>query len=88
MVQRLMFKGYFQETVQERWNTAYQIRFVNISFFLEDGTMKISEPVSKNSGINQGLTVHFFICISPTIINNLLFMCIISKKLLFLRNHI
>ncbi|KZC10057.1 PREDICTED: EF-hand domain-containing family member C2-like [Dufourea novaeangliae] len=53
--QRLMFKAFFQETVQERWKTAYQIRVVNISFFLEDGTVKISEPPTNNSGIEQGV---------------------------------
>ncbi|XP_046141225.1 EF-hand domain-containing family member C2-like [Osmia bicornis bicornis] len=53
--QRLMFKAFFQETVQERWKTAYLIRVVNISFFLEDGTMKISEPVINNSGLEQGV---------------------------------
>ncbi|XP_043250986.1 EF-hand domain-containing family member C2-like [Colletes gigas] len=53
--QRLMFKAFFQETVQERWKTAYQIRVVNISFFLEDGTMKISEPSTENSGLEQGV---------------------------------
>ncbi|XP_006618660.1 EF-hand domain-containing family member C2-like [Apis dorsata] len=57
--QRLMFKAFFQESVHER-NTAYQVRVVNISFFLEDGTMKISEPSVINSGLEQGLTVHFF----------------------------
>nr|XP_012139231.1 PREDICTED: EF-hand domain-containing family member C2-like isoform X3 [Megachile rotundata] len=55
--QRLMFKAYFQETVQERWKAAYQIRVVNISFFLEDATMKISEPPTSNSGLEQGVLV-------------------------------
>ncbi|XP_033360421.1 EF-hand domain-containing family member C2-like isoform X1 [Bombus vosnesenskii] len=53
--QRLMFKAFFQETVNERWKAAYQIRVVNISFFLEDGTMKISEPSVDNSGLEQGV---------------------------------
>ncbi|XP_076235048.1 EF-hand domain-containing family member C2 [Calliopsis andreniformis] len=53
--QRLMFKAFFQETVQERWKTAYQVRVVNISFFLEDGTMKITEPSVENSGLEQGV---------------------------------
>ncbi|XP_050598215.1 EF-hand domain-containing family member C2-like isoform X2 [Bombus affinis] len=53
--QRLMFKAFFQETVNERWKVAYQIRVVNISFFLEDGTMKISEPSVDNSGLEQGV---------------------------------
>ena len=55
--QRLMFKAYFQETVQERWQSAFQIRAVTISFFLEDGTIKIAEPAIDNSGLEQGLTI-------------------------------
>lgn len=54
-----MFKGYFQATVHERWKSSFQIRIVSISFFLEDGTMKISESATDNSGIEQGLRVHF-----------------------------
>ncbi|XP_046604333.1 EF-hand domain-containing family member C2-like [Neodiprion virginianus] len=54
--QRLMFKAYFQETVQERWQS-FQIRVVIISFFLEDGTIKISEPAVDNSGLEQGVLV-------------------------------
>ncbi|KAL6255776.1 hypothetical protein P5V15_013019 [Pogonomyrmex californicus] len=55
--QRLMFKAFFQETVQEKWKTAFHIRVVNISFFLEDGTMKIVEPSVDNSGLEQGVLV-------------------------------
>ncbi|XP_076749581.1 EF-hand domain-containing family member C2 [Xylocopa sonorina] len=55
--QRLMFKAFFQETVHERWKTSYQIRMVYISFFLEDGTMKVSEPSVENSGLEQGVLV-------------------------------
>ncbi|KAG7202805.1 hypothetical protein KM043_009964 [Ampulex compressa] len=55
--QRLMFKAFFQETVQERWKTAFQVRMVIISFFLEDGTMKITEPSVDNSGLEQGVLV-------------------------------
>ncbi|XP_018364525.1 PREDICTED: EF-hand domain-containing family member C2-like [Trachymyrmex cornetzi] len=55
--QRLMFKAFFQETVQEKWKTAFHIRVVNISFFLEDGTMKIVEPSVDNSGLEQGILV-------------------------------
>ena len=54
-----MFKAYFQSTVHEKWKSPFQIRIVNISFFLEDGTMKISEPATENSGIEQGFRVHF-----------------------------
>jgi len=63
-----MFKAYFQETVQERWESVYHVREVNISFFLEDGTMKVVEPPVSNSGLEQGLTVHLFfvIFLSPS----------------------
>ncbi|CAG5095489.1 Similar to efhc2: EF-hand domain-containing family member C2 (Danio rerio), partial [Cotesia congregata] len=46
--QRLMFKAFFQESVQERRESGRQIRVVTISFFLEDGTMKIVEPSVSN----------------------------------------
>lgn len=52
-----MFEAYYQETVQERWKSSFQIRVVTISFFLEDGTMKISEPIVDNSGLEQGSMV-------------------------------
>ncbi|XP_012535562.1 EF-hand domain-containing family member C2 [Monomorium pharaonis] len=55
--QRLVFKAFFQETVQEKWKTAFHVRVVNISFFLEDGTMKIVEPSVDNSGLEQGVLV-------------------------------
>ncbi|XP_011304473.1 EF-hand domain-containing family member C2 [Fopius arisanus] len=55
--QRLMFQGFFQETVEERWKSSHQIRLVTISFFLEDGTMKIVEPAISNSGLEQGVLV-------------------------------
>ncbi|XP_050466655.1 EF-hand domain-containing family member C2-like [Cataglyphis hispanica] len=55
--QRLMFKAFFQETVQEKWKTAFHVRVVNISFFLEDGTIKIVEPPVDNSGLEQGILV-------------------------------
>ena len=58
-----MFKAFFQETVQEKWKTSFHIRVVKISFFLEDGTMKIVEPSVDNSGLEQGSTVHFIFVI-------------------------
>ncbi|KAL0121274.1 hypothetical protein PUN28_008737 [Cardiocondyla obscurior] len=51
-----MFKAFFQETVQEKWKVS-RVRVVNISFFLEDGTMKIVEPSVDNSGLEQGVLV-------------------------------
>ncbi|EFN89884.1 EF-hand domain-containing family member C2 [Harpegnathos saltator] len=54
---RLMFKAYFQEVVQDKWKVIHQVRLVKISFFLEDGTMKIVEPAVDNSGLEQGVLV-------------------------------
>ncbi|XP_074113019.1 EF-hand domain-containing family member C2 [Cotesia typhae] len=55
--QRLMFKAFFQQSDQERRESGRQIRVVTISFFLEDGTMKIVEPSVNNSGLEQGVLV-------------------------------
>lgn len=70
-----MFKAFFQETVQEKWKTAFHVRVVNISFFLEDGTIKIVEPSVDNSGLEQGLTVHliFIIFLYRYFVNTALF---------------
>ncbi|XP_014212751.1 EF-hand domain-containing family member C2-like [Copidosoma floridanum] len=54
--QRLMFNAYFQESIHEG-RYPYRIRLVNISFFLEDGTIKVSEPSVDNSGLEQGVLV-------------------------------
>lgn len=67
-----MFKAFFQETTQEKWKVTHQIRKVKISFFLEDGTMKIVEPVVENSGLEQGSRVHLplaiFLCDSSVFV--------------------
>ncbi|XP_043475063.1 EF-hand domain-containing family member C2 [Leptopilina heterotoma] len=55
--QRLMFKAYFELNARENCRSNSSIRFVTISFFLEDGTMKVSEPITGNSGLEQGLIV-------------------------------
>lgn len=56
-----MFKAFFQEVVAEKWKMSYQIRSVKISFFLEDGTIKIVEPAVENSGLEQGSRVHHLV---------------------------
>lgn len=56
-----MFKAFFQESVEEKWKTIYQVRLVKISFFLEDGTIKIVEPAVDNSGLEQGSRVHLLV---------------------------
>ncbi|XP_067013861.2 EF-hand domain-containing family member C2 [Anabrus simplex] len=52
--QILCFDAYFQETAQEREGYAFHVRKCKIFFFLEDGTIKVSEPKVDNSGIPQG----------------------------------
>ncbi|XP_058803403.1 EF-hand domain-containing family member C2-like [Phymastichus coffea] len=54
--QRLMFKAYFQESLASG-REPYRVRLVDISFFLEDGTMKVSEPSIENCGLEQGVLV-------------------------------
>ncbi|KAJ8680578.1 hypothetical protein QAD02_016365 [Eretmocerus hayati] len=54
--QRLKFKAYFQDSIHEG-REPYRVRFVDISFFLEDGTMKVSERPIENSGLEQGILV-------------------------------
>ena len=49
-----MFRAYFEETIHEG-RVPHRVRLVNISFFLEDGTMKVSEPAIDNSGLEQGI---------------------------------
>merc|ERR1719486_1063743 len=49
--QVLRFYAYFQEPVVESPNENFRIRNVVITFFLEDGTMQITEPKVENSGI-------------------------------------
>lgn len=53
-MQILCFDGFFQETLQEMRNTPFIIRKVKIYFFLEDGTIQVTEPKVENSGIPQG----------------------------------
>ncbi|XP_038119302.1 EF-hand domain-containing family member C2 [Culex quinquefasciatus] len=53
----LCFHGFFQETLSEVDRIPYQIRKVKILYYLEDGTMQVSEPRTMNSGIPQGCLV-------------------------------
>ncbi|XP_055640379.1 EF-hand domain-containing family member C2 isoform X2 [Toxorhynchites rutilus septentrionalis] len=53
----LCFHGYIQETLTEVDRIPYQIRKVKILYYLEDGTMQVSEPRTLNSGIPQGCLV-------------------------------
>merc|ERR1719395_42151 len=49
--QALRYYAYFQEAVVERADGNSRIRNVVITYFLEDGTMQITEPKVENSGI-------------------------------------
>lgn len=53
----LCFYGYFKETLPEVNLAPYQVRKVKILYYLEDGTIQISEPKTENSGIPQGCLV-------------------------------
>mmetsp|Transcript_22009 Transcript_22009/g.61580 ORF Transcript_22009/g.61580 Transcript_22009/m.61580 type:complete len:632 (-) Transcript_22009:85-1980(-) len=55
--QVLRFAAYFQEAVQEDPKENYRQRHCVIYFYLEDGTMMITEPKVENSGIPQGTFV-------------------------------
>ncbi|TMW47965.1 hypothetical protein DOY81_006948 [Sarcophaga bullata] len=56
--QVLGFNAYFKETLQEVYHCPYQVRKVKIMYYLEDGTIQITEPKVQNSGIPQGCLVH------------------------------
>lgn len=53
----LRFEAYFKESLHEVYQAAYQVRKVRILFYLEDGTMQVSEPRVKNTGLTQGCIV-------------------------------
>lgn len=49
-----MFSAYYQQTLEEMRYGPALIREVKIFFYLEDGTMKVIEPVTLNSSLAQG----------------------------------
>jgi hypothetical protein len=54
LLQILCFDAFFKETLQEVRGAPYAVRRVKIYFFLEDGTIQVTEPKVENSGIAQG----------------------------------
>ena len=56
--QVLCFDAYFQESVVERASEQYRVRYVRIYFYLEDDTIQVIEPRSKNAGYNQGIIIN------------------------------
>ncbi|KAL4715967.1 hypothetical protein ACJJTC_013267 [Scirpophaga incertulas] len=53
----LHFQAYFQQTLQEMKIGSNILRKVEIFFFLEDGTIKVIEPKTENSGLLQGTLI-------------------------------
>lgn len=53
LFKKLLFEAFFEESTVDQFES--RIRFVLIYFFLEDGTIRISEPHTSNSGLEQGM---------------------------------
>jgi len=50
----LNFEAYFKEAVEESRVERYRVRRCVITYYLEDDSLKVSEPREENSGILQG----------------------------------
>jgi hypothetical protein len=50
----LSFRGIFAETIENSRLEKERVRRLVLQYFLEDNSLKISEPVQRNSGIRQG----------------------------------
>jgi len=55
--QVLCFDAYFQEAVYEKREEQYRIRNCKIYFYLEDDSIQVIEPRTKNSGVPQGTLI-------------------------------
>ncbi|XP_050679818.1 EF-hand domain-containing family member C2-like isoform X1 [Leptidea sinapis] len=53
----LHFQAYFQQSLHEMLSASHILRKVDIYFFLEDGTIKVMEPRTNNSGLSQGTLI-------------------------------
>ncbi|XP_045498047.1 EF-hand domain-containing family member C2-like [Colias croceus] len=53
----LRFQAYFQQSLHEMRSASHILRKVEIFFFLEDGTIKVMEPRTENSGLSQGTLI-------------------------------
>ena len=53
--QVLSFEAFFQEPVVERREEQFRVRKCKLYFYLEDDSLQIVEPRSRNSGMAQGL---------------------------------
>ena len=50
----LCFRGIFAENIENSRLETQRVRRLVLQYFLEDNSVKISEPVQRNSGIRQG----------------------------------
>lgn len=55
--QVLCFRAYFRETLHEVYRSPFQVRLCKIFFYLEDGTVSVSEQKRENSGIALGCSL-------------------------------
>ncbi|KAM9347414.1 EF-hand domain-containing family member C2 [Symphorus nematophorus] len=55
--QALCFEAYFEEAVPQAQDETYRIRKCKIYFYVEDDTVQVVEPKTKNSGIPQGTLI-------------------------------
>lgn len=55
--QVLCFDAYFQEAVYEKREEQYRVRNCKVYFYLEDDSIQVIEPRSKNSGVPQGTLI-------------------------------
>ncbi|XP_039752829.1 EF-hand domain-containing family member C2-like [Pararge aegeria] len=53
----LRYQAFFQQTLLENRGSSNILRKVDIFFFLEDGTIKVTEPRTENSGLSQGTLI-------------------------------
>ncbi|KPI95568.1 PREDICTED: EF-hand domain-containing family member C2-like [Papilio xuthus] len=53
----LRFQGYYQESLHEMRSAIRVVHKLDIFFFLEDGTIKVMEPRTDNSGFSQGTLI-------------------------------
>ena len=63
--QVLCFDAYFQEAVYEKREEQYRVRNCKVYFYLEDDSIQVIEPRSKNSGVPQGIFL-FYMSLSMT----------------------
>eukprot|EP01105_Mastigella_eilhardi_P018082 TRINITY_DN4177_c0_g3_i1.p1 TRINITY_DN4177_c0_g3~~TRINITY_DN4177_c0_g3_i1.p1 ORF type:complete len:642 (-),score=187.91 TRINITY_DN4177_c0_g3_i1:78-1832(-) len=55
--QVLKFDGFFKEAVHDSTLETYRVRRINVLFYLEDDSVSVMEPRTKNSGMQQGTLI-------------------------------